>query len=371
MHATVTELLIYVLSSSLPSMIGGNFRLNRWTLVPRRRERRNDSTDWQANLIAPHALTDKIILLLYVPATTVAAPPTVPISRNQANGPRSISPTKQFRACLHAISSYKTPCCSIFPIAFLTTSSLTMPVPCESSSSPASKEQEQQLPCPRCESNNTKFCYYNNYNSAQPRYFCKACRRYWTQGGALRNIPVGGGTRKASSNKRTRTAPEAGTVPAQLHSNTSYTYTTTTPLALPPQGSFTSLLNSQVLSPDFVGLGFFDNMGLVGLEGGAGLCWSNLMNTYGNGSSWLAENECSVWQPTHAIPSAPTKCLKWLVLCISLSLYSSSLAVLFLRLSYVCLVFLNDNSAMSRLLYLFFTFFFLMMNHPPRAYGNL
>lgn len=57
--------------------------------------------------------------------------------------------------------------------------------------------------CPRCESLNTKFCYYNNYNLSQPRYFCKNCRRYWTKGGALRNVPVGGGCRKNKrSNKR-------------------------------------------------------------------------------------------------------------------------------------------------------------------------
>ena len=29
------------------------------------------------------------------------------------------------------------------------------------------------LSCPRCCSEDTKFCYYNNYNSKQPRYFCK------------------------------------------------------------------------------------------------------------------------------------------------------------------------------------------------------
>ncbi|PNT73247.1 uncharacterized protein LOC100821289 [Brachypodium distachyon] len=50
--------------------------------------------------------------------------------------------------------------------------------------------------CPRCDSPNTKFCYYNNYSLTQPRYFCKGCRRYWTKGGSLRNVPVGGGCRK-------------------------------------------------------------------------------------------------------------------------------------------------------------------------------
>ncbi|CAH8355220.1 unnamed protein product [Eruca vesicaria subsp. sativa] len=42
----------------------------------------------------------------------------------------------------------------------------------------------------------TRFCYYNNYSLAQPRYTCKYCRRFWTHGGAIRNIPVGGSVRK-------------------------------------------------------------------------------------------------------------------------------------------------------------------------------
>ncbi|XP_044495325.1 dof zinc finger protein DOF5.4-like [Mangifera indica] len=64
-------------------------------------------------------------------------------------------------------------------------------------------QQQQPQKCPRCESLNTKFCYYNNYSLSQPRYFCKTCRRYWTQGGTLRNVPVGGGCRKG---KRTKTS---------------------------------------------------------------------------------------------------------------------------------------------------------------------
>ncbi|XP_073306291.1 dof zinc finger protein DOF3.4-like [Primulina huaijiensis] len=70
------------------------------------------------------------------------------------------------------------------------------------------RTEVEQFQCPRCESTNTKFCYYNNYNLSQPRHFCKSCHRYWTRGGSLRNVPVGGGTRKAhSSNKRPRIAP--------------------------------------------------------------------------------------------------------------------------------------------------------------------
>ncbi|XWS51268.1 hypothetical protein CRYUN_Cryun12cG0162100 [Craigia yunnanensis] len=67
---------------------------------------------------------------------------------------------------------------------------------------PHHHQNHQALKCPRCDSLNTKFCYYNNYNLSQPRHFCKSCRRYWTKGGVLRNVPVGGGCRKA---KRTKT----------------------------------------------------------------------------------------------------------------------------------------------------------------------
>ncbi|XP_008792599.1 dof zinc finger protein DOF2.2-like [Phoenix dactylifera] len=68
-----------------------------------------------------------------------------------------------------------------------------------SSSPSATSEPHQNLRCPRCDSSNTKFCYYNNYNLTQPRHFCKTCRRYWTKGGALRNVPIGGGCRKAKA----------------------------------------------------------------------------------------------------------------------------------------------------------------------------
>uniref|UniRef100_A0A0C9S1L5 TSA: Wollemia nobilis Ref_Wollemi_Transcript_25187_1615 transcribed RNA sequence n=1 Tax=Wollemia nobilis TaxID=56998 RepID=A0A0C9S1L5_9CONI len=56
---------------------------------------------------------------------------------------------------------------------------------------------EKPVPCPRCQSVETKFCYFNNYNVNQPRHFCKNCRRYWTAGGTMRNIPVGAGRRKS------------------------------------------------------------------------------------------------------------------------------------------------------------------------------
>ncbi|XP_078430803.1 dof-type zinc finger DNA-binding family protein [Wolffia australiana] len=65
------------------------------------------------------------------------------------------------------------------------------------------KPPEQGLKCPRCDSYNTKFCYYNNYSLSQPRHFCKTCRRYWTKGGALRNVPFGGGSRKNRKSRST------------------------------------------------------------------------------------------------------------------------------------------------------------------------
>ncbi|KAF8031115.1 hypothetical protein BT93_D0343 [Corymbia citriodora subsp. variegata] len=61
----------------------------------------------------------------------------------------------------------------------------------------AMKRPDKIIPCPRCKSMETKFCYFNNYNVNQPRHFCKGCQRYWTAGGALRNVPVGAGRRKS------------------------------------------------------------------------------------------------------------------------------------------------------------------------------
>ncbi|CAI9779044.1 unnamed protein product [Fraxinus pennsylvanica] len=70
---------------------------------------------------------------------------------------------------------------------------------------------EAALKCPRCESTNTKFCYFNNYNFSQPRHFCKSCRRYWTRGGALRNVPVGGGCRRNKRSKGSNTKSPVNT----------------------------------------------------------------------------------------------------------------------------------------------------------------
>ncbi|XP_058781472.1 dof zinc finger protein DOF5.3-like [Vicia villosa] len=83
----------------------------------------------------------------------------------------------------------------------LSSSSFSNPMPFSTTSMDQSNSKwkphvEIAPNCPRCASTNTKFCYYNNYSLSQPRYFCKGCRRYWTKGGSLRNVPVGGGCRK-------------------------------------------------------------------------------------------------------------------------------------------------------------------------------
>ncbi|XP_031259590.1 dof zinc finger protein DOF3.6 [Pistacia vera] len=70
-------------------------------------------------------------------------------------------------------------------------------------------QPETALKCPRCDSTNTKFCYFNNYSLSQPRHFCKTCRRYWTRGGALRNVPVGGGCRRNKRSKGSRSKSPA------------------------------------------------------------------------------------------------------------------------------------------------------------------
>ncbi|KAJ4754166.1 Dof zinc finger protein [Rhynchospora pubera] len=86
---------------------------------------------------------------------------------------------------------------------------------------PIARAPQAPIKCPRCESTNTKFCYYNNYNLSQPRHFCKSCRRYWTRGGLLRNVPVGGGTRKSKSKSKPKSKPLAKSSPSHASSTSS------------------------------------------------------------------------------------------------------------------------------------------------------
>ena len=50
--------------------------------------------------------------------------------------------------------------------------------------------QQPAEQCPRCDSLDTKFAYFNNIKESQPRYLCKGCRRLWTKGGKLRDVRV-------------------------------------------------------------------------------------------------------------------------------------------------------------------------------------
>lgn len=123
---------------------------------------------------------------------------------------------------------------------------------------PKQQQQSQQseaLKCPRCDSTNTKFCYYNNYNKSQPRHYCRACKRHWTKGGTLRNVPVGG-VRKNKKIKKSTTSPSSGTT------TTSISTTTTSngkndvdfnaPLAVTDQKSIPSSLYQPLMQQDLM-----------------------------------------------------------------------------------------------------------------------
>ncbi|CAA7397316.1 unnamed protein product [Spirodela intermedia] len=131
---------------------------------------------------------------------------------------------------------------------------------------------EQKLQCPRCESTNTKFCYFNNHSITQPRYLCKGCGRHWTQGGSLRNIPIGGRSRK--NTKRGAIIPTAipQPQPPLYHPNTesiSSLYASTTEidhLMLNMTGSFTALLSSDAIFRNVMG-NFQEEPGFIAPRG--------------------------------------------------------------------------------------------------------
>ncbi|XP_051121685.1 dof zinc finger protein DOF1.8-like [Andrographis paniculata] len=114
-------------------------------------------------------------------------------------------------------------------------------------------EKEQALNCPRCNSTNTKFCYYNNYSLSQPRYFCKGCRRYWTNGGTLRNVPVGGGSRK---NRRPSSSSSSSS--STTTSSSSSILSASKKLAIPNLSTpkISSPINPKIHEGDDLSLGF-------------------------------------------------------------------------------------------------------------------
>nr|ABI16024.1 Dof22 [Glycine max] len=94
--------------------------------------------------------------------------------------------------------------------------------------------QQPPIKCPRCDSLNTKFCYYNNYNLSQPRHFCKNCRRYWTKGGVLRNVPVGGGCRKSKRSNKPKTTTSAAATTSSNNNNNNPSSSSETAAATAP-----------------------------------------------------------------------------------------------------------------------------------------
>ncbi|CAI9786489.1 unnamed protein product [Fraxinus pennsylvanica] len=200
----------------------------------------------------------------------------------------------------------------------------------------------EQLACPRCDSSNTKFCYYNNYNLSQPRHFCKSCRRYWTRGGSLRNVPVGGGTRKsASSHKRSRTTSTASAPTSTSSSSVSNVMTQahdpidTNPISvgvnsgpgslvnlndsvLPGTESFSSWFSGQMGMGDGIlplngngpgpglsyGLGVLDwHMEAVGGENGGAAVTGGSTGCDTWQMNETAEGDCFAW-PEHAISTS-------------------------------------------------------------------
>ncbi|KAM0953553.1 putative transcription factor C2C2-Dof family [Dioscorea sansibarensis] len=135
-------------------------------------------------------------------------------------------------------------------------------------------QPETALKCPRCDSTNTKFCYFNNYSLSQPRHFCKTCRRYWTRGGALRNVPVGGGCRRNKRSKSTgggtsSKSTSTTTTTADRHSGASSSSSTATsasggvipsnlvaPNHLPPFMASLHSLTDYTATPNNISLNF-------------------------------------------------------------------------------------------------------------------
>lgn len=162
---------------------------------------------------------------------------------------------------------------------------------------------DQSLKCPRCESTHTKFCYYNNYSLSQPRYFCKTCRRYWTKGGTLRNIPVGGGCRKNKkvSSKKSNDPPPM--INQNIGSSNSHNPTQLQLSNYPDPVQFSHLNNLGLNNPNFMDMkynaipidfmetkfDFMGNGGDLGMIGGLG----DISNSHGLGTSFHGTNLCS------------------------------------------------------------------------------
>ncbi|KAI3819708.1 hypothetical protein L1987_13556 [Smallanthus sonchifolius] len=142
---------------------------------------------------------------------------------------------------------------------------------------------EPGLNCPRCDSTNTKFCYFNNYSLTQPRHFCKTCRRYWTRGGALRNVPVGGGCRRNKRNSKSRSS-KSPSQPGPKSLSVS-----------PLRSSSEDMTSTQLSHPPSLHLPFMSSLSQYGGVGGSSIAGfqpqSEMRNfQIGNGSNFNNNN---------------------------------------------------------------------------------
>ncbi|KAL1802337.1 hypothetical protein ACET3Z_030984 [Daucus carota] len=99
--------------------------------------------------------------------------------------------------------------------------------------------QNLNLRCPRCNSEETKFGYYNNNQISQPRYRCKNCKKFWTHGGKVRDISSNGRERRVnrfrdSSPSTVSSAPPPPPLPVGMTSGGFINGIWTLNLARPP-----------------------------------------------------------------------------------------------------------------------------------------
>ncbi|GBG64168.1 hypothetical protein CBR_g40868 [Chara braunii] len=162
------------------------------------------------------------------------------------------------------------------------------------------KRPDKAVACPRCESFDTKFCYYNNYNVNQPRHFCKGCQRYWTAGGTLRNVPVGAGRRKNKHSQQKSANGQAnvssGGNPARNSCGTASAGIGSVSGTVPGPGSSSGFPNSSV--PGCVRLEVEDEVSPSGMT-------SELGRADGAPTRFPAGTNCGVARPipTSALPA--------------------------------------------------------------------
>ncbi|KAL6507985.1 hypothetical protein OROGR_024180 [Orobanche gracilis] len=157
---------------------------------------------------------------------------------------------------------------------------------------------EAALKCPRCESTNTKFCYFNNYSLSQPRHFCKTCRRYWTRNGALRNVPVGGGCRRNKRSKSSSSSKSTASCDSSRQNNSNNDNNNNPSSAISSINNSTINSGSEVnllgLGPNLAPLRFmsplahlsenFTSDNNIGLSSYCGITAPNRMNFHGASS---------------------------------------------------------------------------------------